>query len=416
MSLGLHLVENIRDVLEALVDGLRHVFDVGLLGIFFDLVKLLELVACDYHVVFLGPVSDHHDLVVERHQPNNSLRVFLLHLGKLVFDGGQHALLSRHVGLIFVVPEVRVFLVLIPGLNELLQHIVFILRYPVLEVHLPLDFLRHVHRPADINAQNYRNVLLFIRQDNLGLVLYLLSALQHVYDIFFFGYFFWLDLDDVWVLAELTDPNLIPFLDIDRLDQIFFFHGLHFLVLGQFHLHLLFFLVVSFVGLLFVLLDLLLYVIRQLLLDYHLLGLWCLVLVFLALWHLQILLARDHVRILIYAGMALLAENWVSHGQVLLIVFEEVELDYDDIRIDFFVAVVLHDWMWLAVNFILAGIHCLEGLDLLLQFLLLLPLFLASHVTEITSFLHGNWNSQNRSLVGWPKRLRFLSYKNIVLT
>lgn len=129
-----------------------------------------------------------------------------------------------------------------------------------------------------------------------------------------FGYFFWLDLDDVWVLAELTDPNLIPFLDIDRLDQIFFFHGLHFLVLGQLHLHLLFFLVVSFVGLLFVLLDLLLYVIRQLLLDYHLLGLWCLVLVFLALWHLQILLARDHVRILIYAGMALLAENWVSHG------------------------------------------------------------------------------------------------------
>jgi hypothetical protein len=98
-----------------------------------------------------------------------------------------------------VISRQEVELSLISWLHELLEHFNFLLRHAKLEVDLSFDFRGRIHTSRGINTEDNRGVVLSH--------LTFMGTLKHVDNIVFFWDFLFLDLQNIWIQAELTFPK-----------------------------------------------------------------------------------------------------------------------------------------------------------------------------------------------------------------
>lgn len=179
-----------------------------------DLWFFIEFIAQNIDSLSFSITKD-SDFIVESDEANFFERVNLLELLKLAFNGTQNALFSRNECFVLVmISRQKVELGFISWLHKLSKHFDFLLRESILKIHFSFDFRSSVHASWNVNAKDYSWVIF----SNLAFM----CTFEHIYYIVFFGKLFFLDLQNIRVLAKLALPETFIWFKFDFHLKIWF--------------------------------------------------------------------------------------------------------------------------------------------------------------------------------------------------
>lgn len=164
----------------------------------FEPVEVVQLVTSN-DLDWFGAISDHRDLVVERHDSNFALVCPLRHVFNLSLDCCLQTLHTGNIGFIFFscVEE------LIGAVTKLHQTL-HLLTTVTLDIVFAFDGLRDAHRPRNVDAEDDRDVLVAAHL----LILDLLSGFNQICYLVCLRNFLLINKDFIRRIAELASPHL----------------------------------------------------------------------------------------------------------------------------------------------------------------------------------------------------------------